>query len=420
MGTLRHQRAVLAWLTLVTVLLAARGAAAEIAAPPRLEVTTEDGSTSLRLRFVGQIQWRFELEDPGDGAALEHENTILFRRIRPIIGGSLFTRDFTYALQLNLVPGALELDDFWLGYRIHDQAQIRLGQFKIPFTRYRMNSFADLPVVDWSRPTQWFGAERQMGLMLHNGVGSPPMFEYQAGIFTGVNARASNGTAMPRLYGAPQPNPSLLADPAAPSSFHPELVGHFAYNHGGIDVRRPTDREGGPARFSVGLSAAWDPQPAATQDMAIRLAPEFAFKAYGFHLLGVFYAVFFDEVEGRDRMRPGMLGVVAQASYFFVERLEVALRYTHISVLEGLRDDARAHADGQIAAAADLDEQAALMERYADVGQVTAEHELTLGLNIFLLGDGLKLQVDGGLLAHDRLDETRYDMIFRVQSQIRF
>lgn len=390
------------------------------ASPPVFRIATDDGQSSLRLQIAAQIRWSYEYADAGTGESAASSNDIQFRRLRLILGGSLVTERLTYRLHLNLVPGAVELVDFWSDYQLHEQLSMRLGQFKVPFTRYRLGSWSNRPVLEWSHPTRYFGAERQIGLMLHNNVGRPPRFEYQVGLYTGVNARASNGVAIPRVFGTDRPNLSALVDPAAPSSFHPEVGLHLAYNHGDISVRGPQDFEGGGPRFSVGLSGVWDARPTAGQDMALRLAPEVIFKLHGFCLWGVFYMAFWDHVTDDEGIDLGFLGGVAQASYVFLDRYEVGLRYTNVSILDALRRDARAQADQRIAAVDDDEAQAALARRLSSVGLLEAEHELTLGFSVFALERTLKFGVDGGLMIHQRTDGNRYDMLIRVQAQLGF
>jgi hypothetical protein len=388
--------------------------------PPELAVSSADGQSTLRFQLASQIRWQLRLDDIDSTGPSEQDNKILFRRIRPIISGNLGTEDFAFKLHLNLVPGALELMDLWLDYRFHPQLALRLGQAKIPYTRYRLGSFTTRPVVDWSFPTQFFGAERQMGAMLHNGVGNPPRFEYQLGVYTGTNARVSNAVALPLLYDSERRNLSNLVQPSPPTSFHPEIVAHVAYNHPDLDSRTPQDFEGGPPRFSFGLSGAWDLRPVATQDLTLRLAPEAVLKLYGVTLWALFQLGFWNDSQGPGDTDLGLLSTVAQASYVFLERFEVGARYTNVIVLSELRRDARAQATSRINGAADEDTRQALAEQLAPVGTLKAEHEVNLGFNLYLWRHALKLGTDGGLIIHERTDGRSYDVVIRIQTQVAF
>ncbi len=387
---------------------------------PELKVASASGKNSLEFHLTAQFRWEYKFIDKGSGGERDTDHKLIFRRLRPVIKGSLLTKDFTYLLHLNLVPGYLELMDLWVEYAFHPLARVRLGQFKIPFTRYRLNSFQDLPVVEWSNPTRWIGAERQLGIMLHNGLAKPPALEYQLAIFTGQNARASNAKGIPVLYGEPITSPSSLTDPAGWKRPHGEFAAHIAYNYGGISVKKPSDLEGGKRGFSVGMSAAWDFQPVVLEDMRLRLAPEIMVKARGFAISSVFYIVFWDKAAGPGMSDLGMVGVVLQMSYVFLRKYEVALRYTDIYVYDELREDARRYADSRIAAAETAAEADALAEQFADNGQIHSEREVNLGFNVYLMGTTLKWQTDVGLMIHGREDGNRYDVQLRSQLQLAF
>ncbi|MBI4702159.1 MAG: hypothetical protein HY744_13595 [Deltaproteobacteria bacterium] len=390
--------------------------------PPALTVTTKDESTSMTLGLTAQLRVELDHVDKGPGKEAEEDVLVHFRRIRPLVKGSVLTKDLTYQLQVNLVPGAIELIDLYAGYQFHPQAQLLVGQAKVPFTRYRLNSYKDLPLAEWSNETRFFGAERQLGLMLHNGFDKPGKIEYELGLYTGVNQRASDAAGLAQAFGEKLPNPSALVNPAPPpDTIHPELVAHFGYNHGGINVRRPSDLEGGPPRFMVGATAAWDARPTARQDMSLRIAPEALLKAYGFALNGVFYLGFWEKEDHElGSMAQGFTGLVAQASQVLFERFEVAFRYTLVHLTEELRDQAKAYAAEQMAAAKGSEAEAEVKEQYKSVGKVSDEHDLTVGLNVYLLGTALKWQTDASALLHVRPDGDRIDRRIRTQLLVSF
>jgi hypothetical protein len=79
--------------------------------------------------------------------------------------------------------------------------QLRIGQCKVPFTRFRIQSFQRLTFADWPIVTKFFGGERQIGVTLHNGYEDPPVRAYVVGLLSGVNARASHGIGIATVYG---------------------------------------------------------------------------------------------------------------------------------------------------------------------------------------------------------------------------
>lgn len=387
---------------------------------PRLMVATGDGQTSIEFHLAAQLRWEYLFVDNGPDEERSTTNKLMFRRVRPIIQGTLFTDKLRYNMHLSVAPGLLELMDLFFEYSFHPLLRIMVGQYKIPFTRYRINSFKDTPVIEWSHPTRWIGAERQYGVMLHNGLKEGPVIEYQIGVFSGINARASNAVGLSKFYAETPPNPSDLADPEPLGRPHGELVAHVAWNYGGIDVERPSDLEASRPGFSAGFSAAWDFQPTALQDARLRLAPELLVKAHGFMLQGVFYLVFWDRAAEHDEGDLGILGGVLQTSYVIKQRYEIALRYTNLTFLEDMRDDARAYGNAKIAEAETAEEQDALIQKYRNNGVTKTEHELNLGFNVYIFETCFKWMVDAGVLMHERVDHFRYDVQLRTQFQLTF
>ena len=187
---------------------------------------SSDSSSYVRLQMVGQLRSELQIKEPALDNDREYEFYTKFRRIRLTASGSVLQPDFTFKLHLSTAPGSLELMDFYLNYRLEKNLQFRYGQFKIPFTRYRIQSFQRLTFADWAVVSKYFGAERQMGLALHNGFERPPRWAYVFGVFNGANARASHGIGIAEIYDEDTPNPSDLTDPAAVEKFHPEIVCH--------------------------------------------------------------------------------------------------------------------------------------------------------------------------------------------------
>ena len=93
-----------------------------------------------------------------------------------------------------------------------------------------------------------------------------------------------------------------------------------------------------------------------------------------------------------------MLGGLLQISYVFWECYQMALRYTAVHILDGLRNDAR------LSAAEDL----------LDIGKLRTENEVNLGFNIFVT-EGLKWQFDVGMRIHDKLAGEKHDFLTRTQ-----
>ena len=395
-------------------------ARADMPKPPKFEVLANDGVSSISLHLWAQFRLEYLESGHWSEAPIERDARLLLRRVRPVINGKLIDEDISYQLHLSTAPRSLELMDLFVDYRAQADLNFRVGQYKIPFTRHRMNSFRARQVADWSLPTRYFGAERQYGVMAHNGLAKPPPFEYQLGVFSGVNARKAAAVGIPISYADPTPNPSDLIAPAPAADLHPEVVAHVALNRGGINVRDPSDLEGGGLRYSIGMSAAWDIRPSARQDTALRLAPELMVKYRGMGAIAAGFLGVCKQVALSGGHKPCLAGVVVSASHMIGQRYEIALRYGGVQRLAALRDDARQYGDEMIAAATDPEEIAELTARYQDVDRVRAEHELATGFNVYLRGTALKWQIDAAWLIQDRSDENRHDLRARTQLQLAF
>lgn len=393
------------------------------AKPPQIgpfKLSTADGRFSVQPGFVGQIRVSVKNREGADGR--ETEGEVEFRRIRLLAKGTVLSKDLSWGLQLSLAPGSLEAADFFFNYRLHRWAELRLGQFKIPFTNLRFGSNTRLPLADWSMITKYFGAERQMGLAVHNGWGSPSGLEYHAGVFTGVNARSSHAVMLPRLFGEPTPNPSDLSDPAAPAAFHPELVFHLAYNTEAMNPRTHSDWTGGGLRLHAGLSATWDLNPEPFTDFEARMAAEVLVKAFGGALNAIGYlGLARGEADSFGETELGMYGVLLEASYLIRKRVELAARYAMARVAPELRRRAFERARRLIASASDDAAAAARTKQYGKAGDLVAEQEVGLGVNVYIVGNDLKWQSDGTLsFVEGEHSGSSTAFTFRTQLQLAF
>lgn len=407
------------------------------------ELRNEKSESRIRFGFAGQGQFQLDSLDQGPEADREDEYEFRFRRVRQGLSGSLLTDDLTYSLQLSTAPGGLELIDLFLEYRFLTHVRVRLGQNKVPFTRYRWGSFSKLTLVDWAITTRAFGAERQRGITLHNGMTNGPPITYALGVYSGENARKSHAMGVADAYGERPGNPSDLVDPAKPGRVHPEIVAHLAYNYGDIDTSIDTDLKGGPLRFSVAFSAACDIRPDAYVDFSHRLAPEFLLKVRGFSLSSVFYVGFTEKPDDPFSYRHAMSGALVQASYIVLNRLELAVRYAFVSTGKDILNESHRRSREEIEKrqeeiariesvdttgdpirADELDKMASDLEseigKLEKVGTLGSDHELTMGFNVFIIDTSLRWQTDVSWLRHAHTTGDRNDVRLRTQLTLAF
>ncbi len=357
------------------------------------ELYSSDSSSCVQLQFAGQLRLEFESREQEENECRTSDLYLKARRIRPMLSASLLNSKLTFKLHLSTAPGSLEMMDFYFNYSPRPYLQLRYGQFKVPFTRYRIQSFQYLTFVDWAIVTKYFGAERQMGFALHNGYEKPSSWGYVVGIFSGVNARASHAIGLPLVYEEEAPNPSDLADPAKAPSFHPEIFLHTSYNANGIRVQSDTDEEGGQLRYMVGFSAAWDLDPTVHQDFSLRLAPELMMKYQGFSFSTIGYTGF-AEMGKVAHVNLAMVGGLMQAAYRINSQYEISARYAVVDLTDALINDA-----------------SSTLER---------EEELTFGFNFYIMGHSLKWNHDAGWLSHSLSNGSQNDYLIRSQFQVTF
>ena len=377
--------------------------------PVRLKI----GETNdwIGFGFATQLEFDYEQFVEGAGQAKESDIFVELRRLRFTLSSSFLDKKIRTSLQLNFVPDALELIDIWFAFRPVPKVSLRMGQFKVPYDRYRAQSFAALSFSDWATTTRMFGSGRQIGLEVF-GTGKNPSFEYAAGVFTGVNARAAHGVGIADIYGEIPFNRSDLADGDPTTAVHPALIGRVARNVGKINTDANTDVVGGKIRQSFGLGFAWDARPVATVDLPLRLSAEWLAKLYHVHINVVGYIAWFEEwTTGNYAFGPW--GLMAETGYRFTRLWELAIRYSLTYITNALQNDAAAYAAAQIAAAPDP-AQAAI--QYADVGEQISQDQLALVLNAYVIGKSLRTLLEGAWESL-RLNEGRRNA-FRLTVQV--
>ena len=353
--------------------------------PVRLKVGQTDDW--IGFGFATQLEFEHNQQFEGAGFPKGSDQTLQFRRIRLTLSSSFIDGRIRSRFQINLTPSEFELIDMWLAFTRFKFATVRIGQFKIPFDRYRAQSFAVLAFVDWPPTTRMFGSERQIGIETLARGGFLDL-EYAFGVFTGVNARASHGVAITEVYGETPRNPSALGDGEVVREFHPELVGRVAKNFGQINTDTNSDIIGTRhLRHSLGAGFAWDARPNPIEDLAVRLSGEWLGKIRHFHINVISYVAWYPPWRG-GKIRFGPLGVMGEIGYRFDVMWELAVRYALVYLTPWLRSDARDYGEFQIENASDP--IAAILQYGANGAQMT-DAELATAVTAHIIGNSLKV-----------------------------
>ena len=158
--------------------------------------TTQD--EKFQLSLAGRMQFRYSYTDFDDASKKTNISQWDAKRIRLIAQGYAYSKDLTYKLEFD--PRAYASDtrkgliESYVNYKLIDEAQVKVGQMKTPFTRQELTSDGALQFVDRSIVVDAFKPTYDIGAML-NGKIANGLAYYYAGIFNGsgqTNLRNSN------------------------------------------------------------------------------------------------------------------------------------------------------------------------------------------------------------------------------------
>ncbi len=245
-----------------------------------LTIASKDGRFLLATRL--RAQFRYTLNS--DEEQLQHGFQI--RRARVQFKGHMFSKDVKFKTELAFSPKDLGFDGTphrtplltWYTELAHlRDLTVRMGQYKLPFSRQRVISSGNLQMVDRSIANGEFNIDRDIGLDIRSkdflGLGK---LKYYAGVYMGEGRDVSAPSNFEMLYLARvEVLPLGLFKDYSEADFartKPRLALGAAYayhdgalNNRGVIGKTPTD--GGTTDFHI-----------ATAD--------FLFKAYGFSATG--------------------------------------------------------------------------------------------------------------------------------------
>jgi len=367
----------------------------EAAVPEDRKLPTRLGPVRIRvgktddwigIGFAAQLEFEYDQQLESAGFTRESKEFLEFRRIRLTISSSFVEGRIRSRFQINLTPSAFDLIDMWFAFTRFKFAAFRVGQFKIPFDRYRATSYAALSFVDWPPTTRMFGAERQIGAEMF--ARSFRDLEYAFGVFNGTNVRAAHGVGITEVYGERPRNRSEIGFGERVSEFHPELTGRFAKNFGNINTDYNSDLLGTKElRQSLGAGFSWDVRPNATEDLALRFSLEWLAKISSVDINVVSYIAWYEPWEG-GKILFGPIGFMGEVGYRFSLMWELAVRYSITYITPSLRSDSRSYGDEQIMNAMD---QAAAMIQYERNGDRSTDAELVLASTAHIIGNSLRV-----------------------------
>jgi phosphate-selective porin OprO and OprP len=362
--------------------------------------TSPDEKFSLSVG--GRFQFRYTFNDY-DGTKQDVSQWDA-KRIRFWLKGYAYTKDLTYQLEVD--PRAYAsasnkgLVDAWLNYKLLDEVQLKVGQYKVPFLRQQITSDGAQEFVDRSPAVDNMKADYDIGPML-NGKVANGLAYYYLGWFGGAGqttGRSNNNN----LFAA-----RVVVNPLGDMPYSEADTGYSEkplLSIGANYFRNSVVKTGAALDISVpnyAGSGGWLGKGfnkaglAATNDKfdVDSYGADLAFKWMGMFLQGE-YILGQAEAQSNGNLLRAQ-GFYTEAGYTLIPKtLELALRYSYY---DPDRDVANNNVTEQIGAVSYYFNDHKLKIQ-ADVGNIHTQGNQTV--------NGVKLPTD--------------DMQYRVQAQIIF
>lgn len=115
------------------------------------------------LRIAGYLQARYALEV---SASDIERSTLLLRRARFGLSGHVGSEQLSYRLLVSAL-GEPALLDYFIDYALHENMGVRLGQYKVPFTRSFITSGTRLAFVERPRALDTVRYDRDVQIGFH-------------------------------------------------------------------------------------------------------------------------------------------------------------------------------------------------------------------------------------------------------------
>lgn len=359
------------------------------------EVHADDGPTTgydrgffiqsadelYRLAIRSRVQTRLTFQSLDIGNDREREVALNVPRARLTLAGHVLDPGLDFFFQAGFEQGFVTLKDYYLDYELIDDLHVRAGQWKVPFTRQRITSTSQMQIMERDITDSYFGVDRDIGVVFHNDYTQSPELEWVVGVFNG------NGIS-PSLSGVVDDEGAITSGGFSnvPDHLGPAFLLRLGYNLGDVGGYREHDMSDGPFRMGVAANLWTELDTEYHENASMRAELDFIVKAEGFASTGGAYLLTTQSGEGFADQQFEAFGFYVQTGYLIAEVVEPALRYALI------RPD----------------------------GEPDDRQELGGGVNVFLIGNGLKWQTDFAALSHETSASTSWDYRLRSQVQLTF
>jgi hypothetical protein len=225
------------------------------------------------------------------------------------LAGHAWSESLGYFLLANWSPEKASLVDAFINYRIGAGVQVRVGQYKKPFSRHFLQDNPTVALVDYATIGTHYQTGRDVGLMFHNGIATKTGFEWSIGAFDGGH--------------------HPVVESALPRRIHPVVVGRVGLSTPGMNEYSQIDFEGGSLRVAAGINTQLDFDADRNNDGNSQHGLDGMVKIGG---LGGQFAVYTQTLQSDpDRWSAQQVvdyGLHTEANFVVDKRLAPAIRYS--------------------------------------------------------------------------------------------
>jgi phosphate-selective porin len=130
-----------------------------------LDIRSRDGNFLAHINWRAQLRWtERDFDDPIAPSPEVQQGEFAINRARFKMGGHAYRKWLKYYLEYDLVNTWLL--DLRFTLQSSDALQLRVGQWKVPYNRERVDSSGKQQFAERSIVTRWFTVDRQQGAAL--------------------------------------------------------------------------------------------------------------------------------------------------------------------------------------------------------------------------------------------------------------
>lgn len=193
----------------------------------------ETPDKKFKLKIGGRVYGDFRAYNSGHPSNSE----FFISRARIYLAGTLYNY-FDFKVQPDFGKGDSKLKDGFINVNYFPYAQLKVGQFKAPFSLERMTSSKYIDFIERSLPADNLTPDRDVGIMLH-GAYSPIGLSYGIGLFNGTRANERDIDDHKDLVARIAMSPFAKRGPSLLRGFH---LG-FSTTYGEQEMEYPDDRD---------------------------------------------------------------------------------------------------------------------------------------------------------------------------------